>query len=631
VALGSEALEVPLGLSRDPSVDRLLSEIPKDAKSKLGAGFEKAFRGIESVGRDVFQRLGRYATSVFALAGAGGVGYELGYIANLNHATRLLGRTAELTAQQEQDLKDSLTDVATDIGVSRDEQLAGLQLLQDRYAVLNKVANEGTLGKQMEFAALLANGYNLELSDTYNLLGALNKMAGLTGDAMVDSLAMLEQAATMGSMGFKELGMVMPELLGAAGAIGQEGEGAVRDIAALLEGTTAVVQETGRARTYVRSFITRLGAADVGEKMMKKLGVATTDAEGNFRDLSDIVDDMLASLDKMSEAGRMEAVKDIFGSEEVMQVVAALQGKGRAAFEGIGKIQASREEFLDFLQRQADDSATELKKLKESTRALLDEAIEPLLGYITEHSDSLKAMVKWIASNPLKVGFAALFGPSLVKLVGRGIIGAISKGFAAKSVTDGISSGIKGAGSMTVYATNVNVVGGKGGVPGAAGKAGAAAGTAGQAAAGGMGLLGKLLNWKSIGLAQSLGLPAGAMLKMLGPAALTPGLGLAGMLGGSAAVAAGVLGFTGLGLSDYSKRQEKQRSKDIWTRADQLSAEGKEQFKQEYYALEENKRTAAILNRILDAIQAQETMVKTSVNITGTGGGETPPFDVEVH
>ena len=629
MGFGADTLEVPLGLSKDPSVDRLLSEIPKDAKSKLGAGFEKTFRGIESVGRDVFQRLGRYATSVFALAGAGGVGYELGYIAKLDHSTKLLGRTAELTAKQEQDLKESLSAVATDLGASREEQIAGLTLLQDRYAVLNKIAGDGTLGKQMEFAALLANGYNLELTDTYNLLGALNKMAGLTGDAMVDSLAMLEKAAGMGSLGFKELGMVMPELLGAAGAIGQEGEGAVRDIAAILEGTTAVVQQSERARTYVRSFITRLGSADVGKKMMDELGVSTTDAEGNFRDLSDVVEEMLAALDSMSEGGRMKAVKDIFGSEEVMQVVAALQGKGRAAFTGILEVQAGSEDFLDFLNEQADDSATELQKLKESVRAVLDEAITPLLGYLTEHSEGLKNMVKWIGKNPLKTGFALLFGPSLIKIVGGGIVSAISKSFAAKTVTEGISSGLKGAATMTVYATNVNVVGGKGGLPGTT-PGGKIPGVA-PAAAGGMGLLGKLMNWKAIGLAQALGIPASSMLKMLGPAALGGGLGTAAMGLGAAGVGAGVLGFVGAGLSDYQKRTSGQSMKNVWTRADELSEEGKAQFKEKYYGLDEEKRTAVILNRILDAIQAQETTVKTNVNITPTGTGETPAYDVEVH
>jgi len=346
-----------------------------------------------------------------------------------------------------------------------------------------------------------------------------------------------------------------------------------------------------------------------------------------------VVEEMLAALDSMSEGGRMKAVKDIFGSEEVMQVVAALQGKGRAAFTGILEVQAGSEDFLDFLNEQADDSATELQKLKESVRAVLDEAITPLLGYLTEHSEGLKNMVKWIGKNPLKTGFALLFGPSLIKIVGGGIVSAISKSFAAKTVTEGISSGLKGAATMTVYATNVNVVGGKGGVPGAVGKGlGAAAPAAGAAPYIGMG--GKFLSPAALALAAKLGLPAGAMLKMLGPAALGGGLGTAAMGLGAAGVGAGVLGFVGAGLSDYQKRTSGQSMKNVWTRAEELGEESRASFKSQYESLPESQRTAAKLNQMIDILQAierKDTTLKTKITVNQSGGGDTPPLDVEAH
>lgn len=365
-------LELLVGLAKDPSFDRMVNDLPRETKAK----FKGAFGGIEQSGKSAFGNIAQYATQALAMAGIGGLGavafQRVGAVADLNHGLAILGRTAQLTESQEDALAASMKRVAMDTGISRDEQLAGLQLMQDRYAVVNELANEGTLGNQMELAAKFQNAFNLAAEDTYNLLGALNKQ-GITGDALIKNLAFLEKASAQGSLGFKELGQVLPELLGAAKAFGQEGDGAVRDVAAMVEGVTGVIQDAERARTYVRSTLARLGQEDVGEKLAD-LGVQTKDAHGDFRDLSDVITEILGKLKKMSEGERAARLKDIFGSEEAIQTMSALM-QGETAFKGILEVETDSRDFTKFLEDQSNDAATGMDRMKESLKDLIDSSV----------------------------------------------------------------------------------------------------------------------------------------------------------------------------------------------------------------------------------------------------------------
>lgn len=617
-------VEFRVGLGKDPSVDRILDDIPRDAERKLGARMRKVLSGVDTAFQDVFRRAGRLATSVFSAAGIGGAGYELKAIANIDRSLHQLARAGELTAVQEKALGLAIKQTAADSGTARDEQVAALQMLQDRYAVVNRLAAEGTLEQQLELAAKVAKGFGMTLHDSVNLMGALNKMADLTGDKLTETMAFLEKASQMGSMGFKELGSVLPELLGEAGAFGQKGESAVRDVAALLEATTSTVQDTERARTYVRGFISRLGSSEVGEKLKKNLGVVTTDASGSFRRLSDIVLETMGALEKLSDSQRSAQMKDIFGSEESIAVLKALSGKGGAAFKGILQVEAGSEQFLDYLEEQADSTAAQFERLAEQVRLVIDEGLEPLMKAIVDHGDSIKAVAKWVAANPLKTGFAVLFGPTAVKMLWSAVASKIAAGSTGGVIGKALTDGLKGTGAMNVEAGVVNVAGGgAGSLPGG--------GTASKVGSG-LGIASKLMNWKTIALAGELGIPAGALLKMLGPAALAPGAAMAGMVGGSVAIGAGVAGFAALGVSDAQKRYGKGQAQNVWTRAESLDDEGREEFKKRYYELDEKDRVPQILNAILDELQAQtgkEQKVKVNLSV-GSTTPDAPPVDYSV-
>ena len=63
-------------------------------------------------------------------------------------------------------------------------------------------------------------------------------------------------------------------------------------------------------------------------------------------------------------------------------------------------------------------------------------------------------------------------------------------------------------------------------------------------------------------------------------------------------------------------RQKKQRSENVWARAETLSEESKEELNRQYWSLEENERTVEKLNQMIDVLQSiekKDTSVKVNV------------------
>ncbi len=366
-----EILAFAVGLQKDPSFDNLLASLPKDVKKKMGGGFDNTFQGIERSGLAMLKRLGAFAAATLGIGGAAAFGMRVTEVANVERATAQLGRSADLTREQEEALGRSMMDTALDTGQSRKDQIAALQLLQDRYSIVHTLADEGKLDEQMELAAKMANAFGMELGDVTNLMGSLNQLMGITGPELVSMMAFLEEAAKRGSLGFQELGQVFPDLLGEAKAFGEEGEAAVRTIGAMIETVTAFYKDQERARTYTRQALTKLSDTDVQKRLQSQLGV-TVDETKSLRDIVQETLDALEGLGSRQEA--LGKLQEIFGSQEAVNAWKALLTE-RGTFENIITVEAGTKEFLGYLEKQNEATATEIGKFKERLKGILDQTI----------------------------------------------------------------------------------------------------------------------------------------------------------------------------------------------------------------------------------------------------------------
>jgi len=400
-----EILEFALGIQKDPSVDKLLATMPKEMKKKLGGGMESATKGMERSWMTSIKRMGAFAVGALGIGGFAALTQRAMKVADIEQATSQLGRAADLTRFQEDALGRSIESNAMSTGRTREEQLAAMKLLQDRYAVVNKLANEGTLGDQLELGAKMANAFDMELTDVMNLMGSLNQLMDITGPEMIETMAFLEEASKRGSLGMRELGQVFPDLLGEAKAFGEEGQASVRTIGAMVETVTAFYKDQERARTYTRQALMRLSNTDVQKRLQSELGVTVDETKS----LRDVVQETLNSLEGMgSRQEAMGKLFDIFGSEEAVNAWKALLTE-RGTFENIITIEAGTKDFTTYLEDQNNMAATEMGKFKEKMKGVLDQTI-----FTEEGLDALTLAVETTAE--AFVDFTWIFGSFMGKL-----------------------------------------------------------------------------------------------------------------------------------------------------------------------------------------------------------------------
>jgi len=397
-----EILEFAVGLQKDPSWDRLMATMPADVKTKMSGAGKGAFGDWEKQGKAMFARLG-----AFAVAALGGIGAKevFGEAMNVEESVARLARSANLTKEQEIALGKAVDDTAAKYGASREDQLAALQAIQDKYAVVGKMADEDAFSDNLKTAALVADAYGMSLDSTLSFMGALQKTGKVAGADMLKTMAMLEQAANMGSIGFKEMGGVFPELLAEAAQFGEGGKENVQDVAAALEALTAKIQDPARATTYLRGTLAKLKDADVGQRMMNELGVATKDANGEFRSLSNIVNDVISSMEGRSSGEQAALLKTIFGSEEAVSTMSELIRSG-GTFKAILELDGNTRDFMKNLEEANSDTASSLAKLKESAKGFGDALLanETALGLASGVLDNLTMSAQGLSSVIDQVG-----------------------------------------------------------------------------------------------------------------------------------------------------------------------------------------------------------------------------------
>jgi hypothetical protein len=364
-----EILEFAIGLQKDPSWDHLLATMPKDAKKKLGGGFSDTFKGIEQSGMAMLRRLGGFAASALGIGGIAGLGMRAFQVANIEVATKRLVRAGELNTEQEKDLRKAVSDTATETGIGRDIQLNALQSLQDKYAVVNKWAQDGTLPQQIELAGKMTNAFGGEIDGVLALMGGLSSLAGLMGDDVTAAMAYMEQASHSGAMGFGELKMAITDVLGETKSLGQGGLEAVRTSTALLETVSKFYPESmERVRTYTRQMVASLSKAPVQDKLAKQLGVGIDRSKSLYENINAVLD----ALSGVEDPTR--AMYEIFGSEEAVNAWKALLTE-RGTFENIINVEAGSEGFMKFLNEQNNETASNMKKLKEKFLSLIDQTV----------------------------------------------------------------------------------------------------------------------------------------------------------------------------------------------------------------------------------------------------------------
>ena len=266
-----------------------LQKMSTTAFAAIGAAAVAGFGAAIKVGGDFEEAM----SSVSAISMATAEEYEM-----LSNAAREMGETTKFSATQCANALEYLSLA----GYSAKESVEALpyvlnlaaaggmdlayasDLLTDSMAVMGLgISDMGNFSDQLAMAASKANTSVQQLGEAVLVAGGQAKLAGMSTDQMNTALSILADKGIKGS-----------------------------------EGGTAL-------RNVLKNLYTPTSAA---AKVMKSLGIETSDANGNLIKAQDVLKQLKSKLDALAPAKRIEAMGDIFDTRTIAAANALLDDCG---------------------------------------------------------------------------------------------------------------------------------------------------------------------------------------------------------------------------------------------------------------------------------------------------------------
>lgn len=408
--------------------------------TQLGQRLDTAGKKMQEVGRGLTSFGRAYSMRVTApIVGAGlaalkvGMDFEEG-MSKVQAISGATGQDLELLRNQAKELGEttrfSATEAASGMeflamaGWETQEILSGMPGLLDLAASSNM-----DLGRAADIASNIISGFNMEASEATRVADVLAKGAS-TANTNVEQLGgAMKYAAPIANT----LGLELEGLTAAVGFMsdaGIQGEQAGRQ---LRQGLLRLANPTGEA-----------------SKLINELGINVFDADGNMKDMHEIVSELEKGFAGMTSQARASALAILFGSESTAGW-STLLDRGAKDLRNYTKelenSEGSAEEMAKTMQDNAKGAIIEFRSALEGAGIAISEHMIPHLTNITEKATELvrkfgeldkeqqKQILKWVA-------LVAAVGPaSLVLGQTATAIGGVLRVAGSLSKALGVASG----------------------------------------------------------------------------------------------------------------------------------------------------------------------------------------------
>lgn len=273
------------------SAEQSMAGLGNTAKSTAGAMATTIGRGALAGGTAIAAGLG------IGIKAAGDLEQSVANISTIKPSIDTAAVFASLNEMQTRipalasDLGDGLYDIFSSMDVGQEE---GLRLLE---TFSKGAVGASTDAKTFGTAVMgVMNAYKLDVSEASAVSDAFFDIVNkgvVTGPELAASLGPVTQAAKAAGIGWRDLGPMIA-------AVTKEGGPAAQNI------------------NNLNNFLQKITTKEA-QKELNALGVATKDATGDFRPTLDVLADLKAKADNMTEAGKALALQEIFPDAQARQ------------------------------------------------------------------------------------------------------------------------------------------------------------------------------------------------------------------------------------------------------------------------------------------------------------------------
>ena len=400
--------------------------------------------------------------------GAIGVSLSLGAASNqiidLDARLTRMGMTADASAEQINTLKQKIFEAAQDPNIKIDPSkiVDALDVVMTKTGSLEYV--EANI-KNIAVALQASGAAGEEMGDVFSEFQKKGFAAAEISQLMDD----LVKQGDQGEYTFQKFAKTGKAVLSSYSTIGSTVED-VKKLNAVMQILVADTKNEELAATALDAVIAELSDPNKQEKL-GIIGVRVRDSAGEFRDLAEIMDDVLAVAQK---EGNIDFLSEVFGVTS-MKAVRAFQNYGKNykkltddLGDTTGALEAKSARMAGTMKANLQNLQTTFLKFADTNLAKPLERLNDLLSYLSEKPERLEKVF-----NTIKYGLGAIVAVKGLAKV-SGFIGSISGGI--RTLTGGgmqaalggalPGNGAGAASGLPVFVTNM----GQGGM-GASGNA----------------------------------------------------------------------------------------------------------------------------------------------------------------
>ena len=438
----------------------------EEAAKTLAQKMQEAVKHVQDAGKalqDFGKSMSLYVTAPIMGAGTALLKFGSDFEKEMTNVKAITGYSADEMKR----LEEGIGDIAISTGKSMKEVASAAKMVAEAGGDMN-----ATLA-QLEHGTNLAVATQTDLATTLDMVGSTMKTFGLNSEdaatqvsntqRVVDSLASVTTRANT------ELTDIRQAFVNVGGAASNAGL-SVDEVNAMLIRFADAGLKGGQAGTALNGVLRNLTTpTEEAAFALSQMGVELYDiSTGSARDMVDIMDDVVKSLDQMTDQQRAATESVLFdnvsmkswntvrkeGIQSIRELTAELEGSVDA-YEGVGQAAGMAAIQQEGLNAQLASIYPYLEKLGNSLLEILKPAIIEIFDKIKEWLDWLDKLDAGTKQTIVYIGlFAAAIGP-VVYVLGTFMTSLASISTATKTLST-VMSGL--GSSFTVLSSAIGLI-----------------------------------------------------------------------------------------------------------------------------------------------------------------------------
>lgn len=435
--LNGELTEQRRKLERVADAQRKLTRAREDMDRRLGSAGKMALTGAGMLGAG-------YGIKRVALDG------PIGGVMEFGEAVSNLGSISRASDDDLEKLAGLARKVGPDFRKSASETVAGMSYL----AMAGFKTDE--IEASIESVMALSNAGKADLARTSDISSDILSGFKLNADEMPRVADTLTATITTANTDLELLGDTMKYV----GPVAQKAGMSLEETAAMAGLLGNVGIKGSQAGTSLRTIMQRLASpTSEAASRLADLGVEVRDADGNVRNIIDVMGDLAGAVDGMGSGEQLEIFKTLFDAEAATAAVELIEQEGA---EGITKylavVRDAHNLARDISDKQGDNLGGDWKKLTAVAGNLsitLGDALEP----------TMRSLVQTATTAIQAIDAFAQEWPTLTKWVGllaAGLAGVTAVGGSLLIGLSGLRTGLAVVRyAFTAAGVKANALGGR--------------------------------------------------------------------------------------------------------------------------------------------------------------------------